>query len=145
MIYSLEPAQYARVQPLVAGLNYHLSIQAVIEGTVAGEVWVDDVTTPQTTYVVTPEGQYLGGSPANAAFNQALTELLLDQPWVSMKYHPDAWEATFPALLAANSPARIRGATTLSSNSAFLTGASGSPPSTSRPAWTRHFWPGRTW
>src|SRR5690349_6056146 len=58
MIYQLEPAQFARVRPLVAGLDYHLSIQAVLDGTVTGEVWVDDVAAPRATYMVTPEGQY---------------------------------------------------------------------------------------
>lgn len=99
-LYKLDPAYYARVRPLYTGLDYHLSIQAVLEGTVTGGVWVDDIEQPQAAYVQTPEGQYLAGDPTRLAFTQALATFLLDYPRVSLKYHPDAWEATFPALLA---------------------------------------------
>src|SRR5678815_5638655 len=100
MLYELEPAQFARVRPLVAELAYHLSILAVIEGTVRGNIWVDDVAAPQSTFIRTPEGTYLAGEPAIPSFNRALAAMLLTRTRVSLKYHPAAWEETFPALLA---------------------------------------------
>lgn len=100
MIYELAPADYARVRALVAGLAYHLSIQAVIDGTVAGRIWVDDVVAPAVAFVLTPEGQYLAGAPTNAAFNQALADLLLPRPGAGVVYDPDTWEAAFAAVLA---------------------------------------------
>lgn len=100
MLYELEPAQFACVRPLITELAYHLSIQAVIDGTVAGQIWVDDVAAPQAAFIRTPEGTYLAGSPANTAFNQALAALLLTRTRASLKYHPAAWEETFPLLLA---------------------------------------------
>lgn len=42
MLYELAAEDYPRARALVAGLMYHLSIQAVIDGTVAGTIWVDD-------------------------------------------------------------------------------------------------------
>src|SRR5689334_2762571 len=99
MIYELAAVDYARVHPLVAGLASHLSIQAVIDGTVAGRIWVDSVLAPQATFVLTPEGQYLAGTPTNPGFNQALADLLLPLPGVHLTYHPDTWEPTFAALL----------------------------------------------
>lgn len=100
MLYVLAPEDYPRVRSLVAPLTAHLSVTAVIEGSVAGEVWVDDAHAPQATFVQTPEGQYLAGNPATPAFQQALSERLLAMPTINVTYSPDAWEATFPALLS---------------------------------------------
>jgi GNAT superfamily N-acetyltransferase len=97
MIYELASGDYPRVQALVAGLTAHLSIKAVIEGSVAGRIWVDDVRDPQATFMLTPEGHYLAGDPATPAFLQALAELLT-MPIVHVTYSPDTWESTFPAL-----------------------------------------------
>lgn len=99
MIYELAAVDYARVRPLVAGVAHHLSIQAVIEGTIAGRIWVDNVLAPQATFVLTPEGQYLAGTPANPGFNQALAELLLPSPRANLTYYPETWEPFFAAVL----------------------------------------------
>lgn len=99
MIHELTVGDYPRVRALVAGLTYHLSIQAVIEGTVAGRIWVDDGLDPQATFILTPEGQYLAGASDTPAFVQALAELLLTMPTVNVTYSPDTWESMFPALL----------------------------------------------
>lgn len=100
MIHELTAGDYPRVRALVAGLTYHLSIQAVIDGTVAGRIWVDDARAPQATFIMTPEGQYLAGDSDTPTFVQALAELLLTMPTVNVTYSPDTWESTFPALLA---------------------------------------------
>ena len=100
MIYELAAVEYPRVRALVAGLAYHLSVQAMIDGTVAGRIWVDNVVTPQAAFVLTPEGQYLVGAPANAAFNQALADLLAPRPGANVTYDSDAWGSTFAAVLA---------------------------------------------
>ncbi len=84
MLHELAAADYPRVRALVAGLTYHLSIQAVIEGTVAGRIWVDDALDPQATFILTPEGQYLAGASDNPSFQQALTDLLLTVPIVNV-------------------------------------------------------------
>jgi hypothetical protein len=99
MLHELAAADYPRVRALVAGLTYHLSIQAVIEGTVAGRIWVDDGLDPQATFILTPEGQYLAGASDNPSFQQALTDLLLTMPTVNVTYSPGSWESTFAALL----------------------------------------------
>ncbi|HUY76553.1 MAG TPA: GNAT family N-acetyltransferase [Ktedonobacterales bacterium] len=99
MIYELAAEDYHRVRALVAGLTYHLSVQAVIDGTVAGHIWVDDLLNPQAAFMLTPEGQYLVGASDNSAFRQALADLLLTMPVVNLTYSPGAWESTFAALL----------------------------------------------
>lgn len=99
MIHELAAADFPRVRALVAGLAYHLSVQAVIDGTVAGRIWVDDELEPQATFIMTPEGQYLAGASDNHSFQQALTDLLLTMPVVNLTYSPGAWESTFAALL----------------------------------------------
>jgi RimJ/RimL family protein N-acetyltransferase len=100
MIYELASEDYPRVEPLVAGLSSHLSIKAVIEGSVSGEVWADDARNPGATFVLTPEGQYLAGDPDIPAFQPALAERLMTMPVVNVTYSPEAWESTFPALLS---------------------------------------------
>jgi RimJ/RimL family protein N-acetyltransferase len=99
MIHELAAGDYPRVRALVAGLTYHLSIQAVIDGTVAGRIWVDDGLDPQATFILTPEGQYLAGTSDNPTFQQALTDLLLTMPTANVTYSPGTWESTFAALL----------------------------------------------
>jgi hypothetical protein len=62
MIHELAAGDSPRVRVLVAGLTYHLSIQAVIDGTVAGRIWVDNGLDSRATFMLTPEGQYLAGA-----------------------------------------------------------------------------------
>jgi hypothetical protein len=64
MLNELAPADYPRVAALVAGLTAHLSITAVMEGSVAGRIWVDEARDPRATFILTREGQYLAGDPA---------------------------------------------------------------------------------
>ncbi|HEY7779481.1 MAG TPA: hypothetical protein VIC85_04640 [Ktedonobacterales bacterium] len=61
----------------------------MIEGRVAGQIWVDDAQDPHATFIQTPEGQYLAGDPAIPAFQRALAERLLTMPIVNMTYSPD--------------------------------------------------------
>jgi GNAT superfamily N-acetyltransferase len=59
---------YQRVLPLFSDLGYHLSIAAVIAGTMPGQVFVDDPADPRVALISSPEGSYLASAgPPDAA------------------------------------------------------------------------------
>ena len=100
MLYELKGRQRADIITLVQGLASHLSVTAVIEGAVKGEVWVDQPESPTSVYLITPEGQYLAGEAHNPAFVQALAQKLQKETWVNFMYDSEKWETAFPILLA---------------------------------------------
>lgn len=60
----LDPADYPRVATLLEGLaERHGSVPAVLAGTAAGRVRVDDIASPRAVLLDGPEGLYLGGAP----------------------------------------------------------------------------------
>jgi hypothetical protein len=76
MIYKFKEQDYEKVRPLYQGLDYHLTIRAVIEGTSPGRIYVDDVRSPKTAFMCSVEGYYLAGDAENADFNKALGQLI---------------------------------------------------------------------
>jgi len=50
-----------RGPPLFAGFDYSLSLQAAIDGTSPGRIFVDDVSSPRTGLALTVEGYLLAG------------------------------------------------------------------------------------
>ncbi len=76
MIYELNKHDYENVRPLCRDLGYHLTMQAVIDGTSPGRIYVDDVQKPHTAFICSVEGYYLAGDSENADFNQALSDLI---------------------------------------------------------------------
>lgn len=59
MVVELDTRAYQDILPLFADLNYHLSILAVLRGTMLGRVLADDDHFPGTVLVSSPEENYL--------------------------------------------------------------------------------------
>jgi len=80
VVVELAPNAYPRVLPFFADLAYHLSITAVLNGAMPGQVVVDDAARPGTALVSSPEGQYLASmgppGPAEQRAGRALVEQL---------------------------------------------------------------------
>ena len=77
MIYVLDQALFHKARPLFTGLSgWNLIIDAVIEGTSPGKVFVDDLNNPRSVFLSSAEGYYLAGNAHNVAFNTALHELI---------------------------------------------------------------------
>ncbi len=75
MIHHLDQNQFERTRALFSGIAaYQLSAAAVIDGTMPGDIWADDIESPQSAYMVSPEGAFLAGNPENQAFNRALND-----------------------------------------------------------------------
>jgi RimJ/RimL family protein N-acetyltransferase len=96
----LQGKQLEFARPLFQDLDYHLSIFAVIEGTVQGKIWVDSKSHPRTAFALTPEAQYLAGDPLNPAFNRAIGDWYARRAHVELIYDSPCWEAQFDDLLA---------------------------------------------
>lgn len=74
MFHTLEMDRFYTAAPLFDELTrYHLFCAGVVQGKYSGQIWVDDPEQPRTALLV-KDGfwAYLGGDPANAAFNEAL-------------------------------------------------------------------------
>ncbi len=117
----LEAGQYGRVQPLVEGLEFHLSLIALLSGTSPGAVYADDPSAPRAVIARTGHRFFLAGAPENAAPDatqgpapeshrgQALARLfhetLIPQARAagllgfSVCYDPAGWEPQIEAIL----------------------------------------------
>ena len=109
MIYELKQQDYEKVRPLYQGLEYHLTIRAVIEGTSPGRIFVDNVRDPKTAFMCSVEGYYLAGNSENADFNKALGELIHNisetgdtvregDDAINLDVYPRTWETKFSLL-----------------------------------------------
>jgi GNAT superfamily N-acetyltransferase len=102
----LAPHEYPRVSGLLKSLPMNtLFARAVVEGHVAGRVYVDDRPAPEACYVAHPYGMaLLSGSPARGGFIRGLARYLagdaLPRPspeWLQV--FPGEWSAAFEDLL----------------------------------------------
>jgi hypothetical protein len=76
--YVLEPGEYAAARPLFHHLEHHLFITALMEGTIAGSVFVDHPTRPHAALVAYHHALCLAGDPALPGFNAALRQFLME-------------------------------------------------------------------
>lgn len=95
MAVELARHDYPRVEPLFRDLAYHLSIAAVIAGTMPGRIFADRAEEPRIALVSSPEGNYLASlerpNPVELAIGRALVaqlraygptvELFAAPPW----------------------------------------------------------------
>lgn len=114
MIYKLDPANYELVRPLFCTLDFHLTSAAVLDGNNPGQVFVDDLTKPQSAFMFSPEGCYLAGNPHNGVFNHALSEALrrreiidpqVEELWFICS--PEGWQAQLAEWVHPSHPAAI--------------------------------------
>jgi len=111
MLHDLTGPDRERVRPLFAALDYHLSMESVIEGTNPGQVWADDASQPRAAVVLSTEGAYLAGQAGHEAFNAALAErfgawIASGRGMLAVDLDPPAWEEVLPRLLVGRPPIR---------------------------------------
>lgn len=112
--------QKQAVAPFLAPLTtHHLSVAAVLAGTVAGKVWVDTPEQPRVGYAETPEGYYLTGDPHASDLYAALHALI--PPYAYLIVEPAAWDAVLDQVWS-NPFARPHGRRTYRLHSLRLTG-----------------------
>lgn len=96
MVVELAPNAYPRALPLFGAMAYHLSIAAVLGGTMPGRVFADDASAPALALVSCPEGNYLAGAAAPGPAELGAARALLEQlraygPGVELFAAPE-WE-----------------------------------------------------
>ncbi len=114
MIVELSHRDYDRVRPLFRALEYHLSSAAVLDGNNPGLVLVDDPVSPQSAFMLSPEGCYLAGDPGNDAFNRALNKAIrsrriIDQQVLGLCFvcWPESWRQQLARVLQPGQPTEI--------------------------------------
>lgn len=119
MIYQLTSDDYEKVRPLFKELEWNRVIIAVIEGTCPGDIYVDDVETPKTALMVSPEGYYLAGYEDNDEFNREFVTLVdtkiipekmkEGEENISLNYYPPTWEDKIEVILKDKFPVKVHG------------------------------------
>jgi len=115
VIHELDKSEYEKVRPLFNQLDYNLIINAVIERTSPGRIYVDDVVTPETAFLCSVEGYYLSGYVDNDSFNETLNRLIFkkffagdtvrkDETDISIGFHPDSWENEMEVIFRPRTP-----------------------------------------
>ena len=74
MLNLIEPSNYARLQPLFARASIHLALAAVLDGSVAASVYVDNASHPQSALVIAGHRFFLLGRLDQPGFNQSIQE-----------------------------------------------------------------------
>ena len=113
MLYKLDPADYAQARPLFCALEFHLTSAAVLDMNNPGQVFVDDLSEPQSAFMDSPEGCYLTGRSDNDTFNCALSQALLERhilpqaPALYLICASTRWEEQLPVMFAPRQPTAI--------------------------------------
>ncbi|MDZ3833515.1 MAG: GNAT family N-acetyltransferase [Sphingopyxis sp.] len=81
--------------------SIHVAVASVLDGTIDGEVWLDDPANPQVAVVANGDAYYLAGNPdAEAETLGGLREIIPDWAYVFAEPHwvpclPKAWSNAF--------------------------------------------------
>jgi RimJ/RimL family protein N-acetyltransferase len=113
MISKLPQIEYQKVLPLFIALDHYLIINAVIDGTSPGEVYVDDREDPKAAMLCSAEGYFFAGNEKNTAFNNLLAEHIRSEinqgniasnfgASLSYDFYPEAWRKRLGVIF--NSP-----------------------------------------
>jgi GNAT superfamily N-acetyltransferase len=115
-MYELKVADYDRARAAFQGMEHHLAVQAILEGSVPARIFVDHPMRPRAAFTWRKQRYYLAGATDNQAFNQALERLVVEVIdrqrlasgaglWV-LYYEPEAWELQLVGMLGEYAPMR---------------------------------------
>ncbi|WP_457916982.1 GNAT family N-acetyltransferase [Candidatus Lokiarchaeum ossiferum] len=96
MIHLLQKEKYAQVRQLFEEVAINLNCIAVLNHDNDGKVWVDDIHTPSSAFLVDNQySMYLVGNTANKQFNYGIGEIIKKQIWPIMKPEHGEWVIYF--------------------------------------------------
>jgi RimJ/RimL family protein N-acetyltransferase len=112
MIHELTAANYDRVDTLYEPLRFMPFCAGVLERSHDGRVFVDDLQSPRTAFMLTWGcWGYLAGDPDNAGFLRALNEALFSKAFLDegawglfLSCPPDGWKEALAAVCAPHPP-----------------------------------------
>lgn len=110
-MHRLSVSRFERIRPLFEAMHYNLAVQAILEGSVPAEIYVDNTDDPQVALTWHGGRFFLAGSPGNGAFEELLRHRLATaipaRDMFVLYYEPsEVWEDTLDALLADLDPIR---------------------------------------
>ena len=76
MLHELEKSDFEKGRSLVWQLPLACAVEATLDGTCPGRVWVNDINVPSAAIVETPEGHYVIGNAQDASFNRSLAKFV---------------------------------------------------------------------
>lgn len=94
MIYKLDSKEYDRVQELIKSHLPELSVYSVIDGSMPGEIYVNDQEKPRSALIETPECNMLVGDATNSDFNAEVKKIL--DFWDQVTFDSEEWEKHIP-------------------------------------------------
>jgi RimJ/RimL family protein N-acetyltransferase len=101
MMEWLLPSEYERARGLVAGLEHHLAVRALLEGVGTAQVWVDERKHPRAVLIAHGARFYLAGETTAEGWGQAVQRYLVERALpdvraaggtVALLYDAPAWE-----------------------------------------------------
>ena len=103
-MYVLPEVDYYRIRSKLDKIDFNTYFaEAVLDGKASGVVYVDDLSSPQISYIVHSYGMsLLFGNHENINFNQWLKQLWLSSDFKQDEYlqvYPSAWEDELSSLL----------------------------------------------
>ena len=98
MIFKLSEEQYENVRGLFKEFEQQLAINAVIDTTLDGKIYVDNIVSPTSAYINTPEGQMIAGNSENDEFNCELRKLIPFNAY--LQFMDKTWEEKLPDIWA---------------------------------------------
>lgn len=103
MIYELRPNEFERTRYLFSIINYHLTIESIIEGLSPARIFVDDSLSPKSAFTWFKGKAWLAGNADNDSFNDNLRILLAETYYreladhgageFRLHYAPDGWQS----------------------------------------------------
>jgi RimJ/RimL family protein N-acetyltransferase len=110
LFISLPQDQYHSTRPLFAALDYHLIIEAVFAGNSPATLFVDNLDSPKTAFMISPEGNFLVGDSTNTAFILGL-QAWIDQNFINgeedelvLESYSEDWLRVIESLLVSRPP-----------------------------------------
>jgi len=91
MIFKLKRKEYERVRNLFREVSHQLTVNAVLDGTMEGDVYVDCYERPGSAFMRAPEGDFIVGNTSNSAFNKSLKEVIAFDAY--LQFQNEAWES----------------------------------------------------
>jgi GNAT superfamily N-acetyltransferase len=103
----LPVTEYHRARPLFQAMEYHLAVNAILEGTLPAKIYTDHPLHPQVALTWTQHRFYAAGSEDNDQLNEALIRFFTETAWPQAReagetgfvlyYEPDHWEINLDA------------------------------------------------
>ncbi len=117
MFFKLKKSDYEKARAIFSPMDDHLAVEAMLDGSAPGSIYVDDPETPASALACGRRRFYLAGNGQNKAFIQELRTLFLDRIFTQARldgvtafvvyYSNGGWEAAVEEILEGRNPVKV--------------------------------------